>query len=132
MAEAIQLSKTPIHISTGSGFQVLENFGYDESSFENYISAHCTEEDPGCLVLMESSPTDWSTWERHPEGDELVIVISGSGTFYQQADDGELAIPFKPGDTILNRQGVWHTADVTEPLTGLYITTCPGTDHKPR
>jgi len=26
----------------------------------------------------------------------------------------------------------WHTADVETPINALYITPCPGTEHKPR
>ncbi len=131
---AFNLSKTPIHISTqvDRQFEVLENFSFDETSFGQYIADHCTETDPGCMVMFETSPQDWTSWERHPKGDELVIVFSGQGTFYQQSADGVVEIPFAPGDTMLNRKGVWHTADIEIPLIALYITTCPETDHKAR
>lgn len=75
---------------------------------------------------------DWPTWERHTKGDELVIVIEGSGTFHQVIGDETRSSPFKAGDTFINPKGVWHTADVTSPMRAIYVTPCPGTENKPR
>ena len=134
MTDPIQLDRTPVHLSTRSSesFQPLEGFNFDGESFQGYISRLCSADDPGCLVMIESSPVSWGTWEVHPDGDELVVILSGAGTFIQETESGSDRIEFKAGDTILNRRGVWHTADITEPVRALYITTCPGTDHKPR
>ncbi len=130
----INLAKTPVHISTQAdrSFNPLENFTFDETSFMHYIGDHCSESDPGCLVMFETTPENWATWECHPSGDELVVVFEGLGTFYQQTSNGIVEIPVQRGDTVLNPKGVWHTADIEQPLKALYITTCPGTDHKPR
>jgi hypothetical protein len=37
-----------------------------------------------------------------------------------------------PGSTLTNPAGVWHTADVEQPLKAIYITPCPGTRHRAR
>lgn len=131
---AIDLSRSPVHISTHAAkdFAVLEGFGFDGPSFESYVQDKCSDEDPGCLVMIENSPASWPTWERHPAGDELVFILEGHGTFFHEIDGEPVPIEFAPGDTILNPKGVWHTADLTEPLRAIYITTCPETDHKPR
>lgn len=130
----IDLAKTPVHLSTvkDKPFEVLEGFNFDGPSFESYLADKCTENEPGCLVMEETSPDSWSTWECHPVGDELVIVLAGHGTFYQELEEKVVAIPFKAGDTIHNPKGVWHTADVESPMRAIYLTTCPDTDHKPR
>lgn len=134
MSRTLQLSSSPVHISTraNASFEVLDWFKFDESSWQRYVTDHCSSEDPGCIVMEEASPVSWPTWECHPKGDELVIVLAGRGTFYQQLEGAEVAMPFQAGDTILNPRGVWHTADVTEAMRAIYITTCPDTDHKPR
>lgn len=136
MAVPIDLSKTPVHIPSttadAKSYTALNNFHFDGPSFGKYIEEHCSDDNPGRLVMVETSPTDWPSWERHTEGDELVIVTAGKGTFYQQQDDEVISTPFSAGDALLNPQGVWHTADVTEPMTAVYITPCPGTEHKPR
>lgn len=130
----IDLAKTPIHLSTlaGKGFELLADFHFDGPSFESYVEEKCTVEDPGCIVMIEESPESWGSWECHPKGDELVIVLEGKGTFFQEVDGAPVAIRFQPGATIHNKQGVWHTADVEQPMRAIYITTCPETDHKPR
>jgi hypothetical protein len=37
-----------------------------------------------------------------------------------------------PGDYAINPPGSWHTADVAEPVTALFITVGEGTSHRPR
>jgi len=128
---AIDLAVSPVHISNGPS-AIQHNFSFDGPGFESYVAAHCTQDNPGRLVMIEESPTDWGAWECHNDGDELVIVIAGSGTFFQEIDGETQAHPFTAGDTFLNPAGVWHTADVTEPMRAIYLTPCPGTEHKPR
>ena len=82
--------------------------------------------------MVETTPVDWSTWECHPLGDEIVIILEGEGEFIQQVDGGEVRIPVTAGDTVVNPAGVWHTADVRQAIRAVYITPCPDTDHKPR
>jgi len=135
-ADPVDLSRTPIHLASESGRPplavILENFTFDRTGFEAYIAAHCSAAAPGRLVMIETTAADWSTWECHPLGDEIVIVLEGDGTFIQQVDGGEQHIDVSPGDTIINPKGVWHTADVVSPIKAVYITPCPETDHKPR
>ena len=33
------------------------------------------------LVASHKLTADWSTWEMHPNGDEIVCLLSGSATF---------------------------------------------------
>lgn len=131
MAQAIDLTESPIHIGRDATF-ALPDFKYDGESFGAYVDQHTSQQDPGLLMMIEATPADWPTWERHPAGYEIVHILEGSGTFYQQLDTGEVAIPFGPGSTVINPPGVWHTADVTQSMRAIYITPCPETDHKPR
>ena len=128
----IDLSQQPIHLDDQANAVALENFQFDGASFEGYIAAHCTDKSPGRLVMIESSPISWDTWEIHPAGDELVIVLEGRGEMLQQTDRGEVRIDIYPGATVINPKGVWHTANVEQAIKAIYITPCPGTDHKPR
>ena len=61
---------------------------------------------------------------------EFISVVAAE--FIQQIDGEERRMPVGPGSTVLNPRGVWHTADVTEPLKAIYITPCPGTEHRAR
>ena len=129
------LGVTPIHLDSFSESEnpavPLVDFGFDGPAFEAYIGAHCSS-GPGRLVMVESTPVDWKHWECHTLGDELVIVLEGRANFIQESAEGELQFPVEPGSTIINPKGVWHTADVSEPLKAIYITPCKGTEHRER
>lgn len=130
------LSTSPIHlpsrVAPDAPAVPLPDFGFDGPSFEAYISEHCSDASPGRLVMIETSPTNWSAWECHPLGDELVIVLEGTGEFMQEIDGAIVRRPISPGATFVNPAGVWHTADVTTPMRAIYVTPCPGTVHRPR
>jgi len=130
------LSKSPIHlgsrVSADNPAVPLHGFGFDGPAFEAYMAAHCTSTAPGRLVMIETSPTDWPAWECHSEGDELVIVLAGEAEFIQEIDGGERRFDIKAGDTVINPAGIWHTANVKKPMRAIYITPCPGTEHRPR
>ena len=128
------LSKTPIHLDGGAGHAALPipDFNFDGPSFERYIAQHCAPSAPGRLIMVETSTTSWASWECHPEGDEIVIVLEGKGIFIQQIDGETRKLPFGPGSTIINPAGVWHTADIDLPVKAIYITPCPGTQHRAR
>jgi uncharacterized cupin superfamily protein len=130
------LSKTPIHIGTKAGRETpaipLPGFGFDGPAFEAYIDEHCEPDSPGRLIMIERTPGDWPAWECHQDGDEIVIILEGSGTFIQEIDGEERRMPFGAGMTVINPKGVWHTANVEEPMRAIYITPCPGTIHRER
>ena len=132
----LDLSRTPIHIQDAhaqqAGAIVLTDFTFDGPGFQGYIEQHCNDDHPGRLMMVESTPVDWATWEMHPHGEEIVFVLSGKGEFIQQIDGEEQRIPVSAGVCLVNPAGVWHSADVEEPITAIYVTPCPGTNHKPR
>ena len=130
------LSKSPIHLGSRVGAEnpavPIHDFGFDGPAFEAYIAQHCAPGAPGRLVMIESSPTDWPAWECHAEGDELVIVLDGEADFVQEIEGAERHMTVRAGSTVINPAGVWHTANVKRPLRAIYITPCPGTQHRPR
>jgi mannose-6-phosphate isomerase-like protein (cupin superfamily) len=130
------LSHTPIHIDSEVGARnpavPLPGFGFNGPAFEAYIAQHCSAGAPGRLLMVESTPTNWEAWECHTEGDEIVIVLEGKATFIQEIDGAQRRTAVGPGSTMINPAGVWHTADVEEPMKAIYITPCPGTQHRPR
>lgn len=134
-AGPFDLSVTPIHLdsgnSSGSRALPLNDFGFDGPSFEAYIEKHCAQ-DTGRLVMVEASASSWKQWERHTLGDELVVVLEGKADFIQEVSGENIVLPVTAGSTIINPKGVWHTADVSEPLKAMYITPCKGTEHRER
>jgi len=130
------LSQTPIHLGSRVGVDEpalpLADFSFDGAAFEAYVAAHCSSDAPGRLVMVESTPRDWPSWECHSAGDEIVIVLEGSGEFIQEIDGRERRIAVGPGSAVINPAGVWHTADVSSPIRAIYMTPCPGTQHRAR
>ncbi len=126
------LSASPIHLGADHApAEPLPGFQHTDAGFEAYAVAHCRA-GPGRIVMMERSTEDWPAWERHPEGDEVVIIVEGRADFHQEIDGEVRTLAVGPGDAVINPAGVWHTADVHAPVTAIYITPAPGTEHKPR
>src|SRR5262249_51983408 len=40
------------------------------------------------LVTTSDHHADWPSWEMHPNGDEIVCLLSGAATFVLEADAG--------------------------------------------
>ena len=83
-------------------------------------------------VALHTFTESWTSWERHPLGDETVICTSGEITLIQELPDGPRKIDLRAGDYAVNPRGVWHTADVSGRATALFITAGRGTEHRPR
>ena len=43
----------------------------------------------GRLVMVFDCDRDWPTWEMHPAGDEVVVLISGAATFVLRLPTGD-------------------------------------------
>lgn len=83
------------------------------------------------LVSCHTFSEDWPSWEVHPKGDEIVMLLSGRVTFILELDDEEKAVELtKQGAYVIVPRGVWHTATVSEPSTVLFITPGEGTQHR--
>ncbi|GGX43511.1 cupin domain-containing protein [Saccharospirillum salsuginis] len=85
------------------------------------------------LVTSHHFDSDWGSWEMHPKGDEVVCVLAGRVTFVLEEDDGEHRVELcEPGDFVVVPQGVWHTAEASEPVWMLFLTAGEGTEHRAR
>lgn len=86
----------------------------------------------GRLVTVSRMTEDWPHWEMHPEGEELVVLLSGKVTFVIERDGRELRQTLEaPGEAWLNRRGDWHRAIVHAPSDLLFVTHGAGTQHRP-
>jgi len=83
------------------------------------------------LVALHDFDADWDTWECHPAGDEIVLLIAGSATLVIRDGDGEQSIDLAtPGEYCIVPAGRWHTARVSEPVRMLFITPGAGTENR--
>ena len=68
-----------------------------------------------------------------PNGHEVVLCVGGSITLHQEHADGSTAtVTLGPGEYAINAPGTWHTADVVDEATAVFITSGLGTEHRPR
>jgi mannose-6-phosphate isomerase-like protein (cupin superfamily) len=74
---------------------------------------------------------DWTNWEMHPAGDEILLMLEGKATFVLDLSDGFKALTLDAGRLLVISKGVWHTAKVSEPARLLAITAGSGTQHRP-
>ena len=130
--EPFDLSTTHIHLGLGARSTPLPDFEWSPSYLEAYTARFADDGDDGRLVTMGRNGESWSTWERHPAGEEVVVMLSGRVDLIQRIDGGERRTTLEPGQAVINPTGVWHTADVHEPGDALFITPGRGTEHEPR
>jgi mannose-6-phosphate isomerase-like protein (cupin superfamily) len=131
--EAVDLTDTPLHLGAGGSAAVVAGFGWEPEVLKAYSEATAADGPDGRLVMLyDDGPGSWSTWECHPAGDEVVICLSGRMTMIQEAGGTDRHIELTAGQAMINPAGVWHTADIHEPVRFLAITPGAGTDHRPR
>jgi hypothetical protein len=55
----------------------------------------------GTLVTVHSGDGDWKHWEMHPKGDEVLIVLEGSGRMIFERPDRNKSFDLAPGATLI-------------------------------
>jgi mannose-6-phosphate isomerase-like protein (cupin superfamily) len=85
------------------------------------------------LVTCFTHASDWQNWEMHPNGDEIVALMSGTVTVILEAPDGtQTTVRLdQPGSFVYVPRGTWHTAKLQAPATMFFITPGEGTQHRP-
>ncbi len=100
--------------------------------YEGYGQRHGSDGPEGRLVSMYTFTESWDSWEVHPRGAEVVLCTAGSIGLVQEIDGEEVRTTLDVGDYAINPPGVWHTADVDDSATCVFITAGEGTEHRPR
>lgn len=85
------------------------------------------------LVACHEFTQDWQSWEMHPKGDEVVVLLSGKVTLVLQLEGGNQSLTLdRQGDYVIVPQGVWHTAKINEAAKLMFITPGEGTINSDR
>jgi mannose-6-phosphate isomerase-like protein (cupin superfamily) len=88
---------------------------------------------PGRLVSQFRYAENWTSWEMHPHGEELVCLLAGAVDLILSQDGTQESVSLKdPGSFVIVPRGTWHTANVHEPSSMLFITPGEGTEHRAR
>jgi mannose-6-phosphate isomerase-like protein (cupin superfamily) len=70
-----------------------------------------------------------SEWERHPAGDEIVMVVGGETTLFLLRDGVEQANPLRAGELLVVPEGTWHRFETPVGVRVLSVTPQP-TEHR--
>jgi quercetin dioxygenase-like cupin family protein len=130
--DVFRIAEVPIHLGLGATARPLLDFGWSPEQMAAYGASVASDGDEGRLVLFGTQSSTWDSWERHPAGEEVVLLLSGRVDVIQELDGEHRRIELHPGEYAVNPPGIWHTADVIEPGDGLFITPGRGTEHRPR
>jgi quercetin dioxygenase-like cupin family protein len=127
------ISAHPIHLGLGATAEIEPQFTGTMDWYVGYGQRHERDGAEGRLVTMHSFTEPWKTWEVHPHGSEVVLCTAGEITLHQERADGSRrTITLRPGQFAINEAGTWHTADIDEAATALFITAGMGTGQRPR
>ena len=80
------------------------------------------------IVTMDHNPPHGG--EVHPDGDEILYVISGKVRVIGDSAPDE-PIELGPGSACIVKKGEWHRFEVLEKTQLVHITPGPGGDHRP-
>ncbi len=82
------------------------------------------------LIAAYEFSEDWGVWERHPKGEEIVMLLSGRAELVLRKSEGDETLKLdQNGAYAVVPRGIWHTAKVSEPTRMLFITPGEGTEH---
>lgn len=105
----------------------------DEQFWPNLMGGKLGDFANEFLVTRFDFAEDWPTWEVHPNGDEIVFLLSGQAEFHMESPAGETSLVTLdvPGTYVFVQQGYWHTAKIKQLASMLFITAGEGTLNKP-
>jgi mannose-6-phosphate isomerase-like protein (cupin superfamily) len=129
---AFDLHRTFVHLGSEPTASPLPDFAWTAEYLASYETRFAADGPRGRLVALSPQHETWTSWERHPAGEELVVLLSGRIDVIQDLDGGERLIELGPGEALINPTGVWHTSNVHEPGEALFITPGMGTEHRGR
>ncbi len=82
------------------------------------------------LISAYRFSEDWPTWEKHPAGDEMVILLSGRAEFVLRRDSGDESVILEhPGSFVIVPRNTWHTARIDQATSMLFVTPGEGTQN---
>jgi hypothetical protein len=82
----------------------------------------------GAGVSKQSLPN----WDNHPEGECILLLLSGSIDVLIEEPDGRRVVELRNlGDTSVVQRGLWHRAIIREPSNRIFLIAGKGTTMRP-
>ena len=129
MSSAKAILSTYLHVRDGGHTDAIP---VSESFWAEMAGGAYPQLDHGRLMSAFTFSEPWSMWERHPAGEELVMLLAGEVTVVLEESGHERAVHLSdPGSYVLVPPNIWHTAMTTVPTTMLFLTPGAGTEHRP-
>lgn len=99
-------------------------------SYWEHLDEHDELTDGRIMSVFDYTET-WTWWERHPDGDEFVHVISGEVDFLLDNGQEQRSARLPAGEGTIVPRGTWHSAVIHVPSTMLFVTPTPArTEHR--
>ena len=122
--------KTYVHLDHAGAARLLE---VDEKFWTELMAGGRPDLERGHLVMAFAFAAPWDSWEMHPHGEEIVMLLSGEATFVLETAQGLERVRLgRAGEFVVVPRGTWHTADTEIATTMLFITAGAGTEHRAR
>jgi mannose-6-phosphate isomerase-like protein (cupin superfamily) len=104
-AGAIDLKRTFLHFTRA---HAIEHYKAGPQFWDDVASRRLRLDGRlvGCVPLKKG-PIDH--WERHPDGDEFLLLLSGTMTILLEEPAGRREYPLKTGEAFVVPKGRWHT-----------------------
>ena len=83
----------------------------------------------GAFQVALASDAHPQTWEMHPAGDEILVMLTGALDVEYARESGRGASSLVAGHGLVMPRGVWHRLDWREPGLLLTLTPLQGTLH---
>ena len=126
MTQVFSLDSTYIHLRPDESAFAMEGGARFWAGIEG---RHDLEH--GRLMGSTGQNADWRHWERHPAGDESLVLLSGELELVLDTERGEERASLKAGQTFIVPKGVWHRGIVKKPGQLMFLTPGAGTEHRP-
>jgi len=129
LSPAKDILATYLHFQDGGR---AETVPVPDSFWNEMAAGKHPQLDQGRLMSAFTFSEPWGMWERHPAGEELVMLLSGSATVVLEEAGQERSVRLDtPGAYVLVPKTAWHTAKTSVPTTMLFLTPGAGTVHRP-
>jgi mannose-6-phosphate isomerase-like protein (cupin superfamily) len=122
------LSTSYVHLPDDRSAELVDG---TPQFWSELASGRRPELEAGRLITQFDCSADWESWEIHPLGDELVLLLSGRVELLLERTAGVDSVKLaKPGQFVVIPRDTWHTARVTEKSSLIFVTPGKGTRHR--
>ena len=129
MAEKIFKDFTEKYVSLAENGEIHSFTGGDE--FWSLAGAELDKIGENWLITEFHFEEDWKSWEMHPNGEEIVYLLSGEMELILEKAGNIETIELRGKGTVVVPRGTWHTAKVFAPSNVLIITLGKETQIRP-